>query len=81
MRRHRLAGPHRTDFTRRVVADGEGEIERGRAWPGELIPRLRAKARDIMAETLQKLDRMRVHTALRLATRTVSTELICTELV
>ena len=34
-----------------------------------------------MAETLQELDRVRVHTALWLATRTVSMELTCTELV
>src|SRR5262245_46537960 len=31
MRRHRLAGPHRTDFARSVVADAEGKIERRRA--------------------------------------------------
>src|SRR5262245_46052157 len=38
MRAHRLAGPHRTDFARRVVADGEGKIEWRRARLGELIP-------------------------------------------
>src|SRR6266436_1821607 len=69
MRRHRLAGPHRTDFARRVVADGEGKIERRRAGLGELIPQLRTKARRVIAETLQELDRVRVHLALRLAAR------------
>src|SRR5262249_5040664 len=81
MGRHRLAGPHRTDFARRVVADGEGKIERRRAWLGELIPRLRTKARRVIAETLQELDGVRVHSALRVTTRTVSTEFTCTQLV
>src|SRR5262249_9428546 len=63
MRRHRLAGPHRADFARRVVADGEGKIERRRAWLGELVPRLRTKARRVIAETLQELDGVRVHLA------------------
>src|SRR5262245_29915104 len=49
MRRHWLAGPHRTDFTRRVVADGEGKIERGCTGLSELIPGLRTKARRIIA--------------------------------
>src|SRR5262249_18735955 len=81
MRRHRLAGPHRTDFARRVVADGEGEIERRRAGLGELIPRLRTKARRVVAEALQELDCVRVYFALRLAARTVGMEFTGAELV
>jgi len=81
MRRHRLAGPHRTDFAGRVVADGEGKIERRRAGLGELIPRLRTKARRVVAEALQELDCVRVHSALRLAARAVGTEFTAAELV
>ena len=33
MRRHRLAGPNRTCFARRAVADGEDEIHSRRAGP------------------------------------------------
>ena len=39
MRRHRLAGPNRTGFARRVVADCESKIERRRAGPCKLAPR------------------------------------------
>src|SRR5262249_36173730 len=81
MRRHRLAGPHRTDFARRVVADGEGKIERRRARLRELIPRLRTKARGVVAEALQELDCVRVDLALRLAARAVGTEFTGAELV
>src|SRR5260370_41341402 len=81
MRGHGRPGPAGTDFARRVVADGEGKIERRRARLGELIPRLRTKARRVIAETLQELDRVRVHFALRLAARTVGTKFTGTELV
>src|SRR5262245_31456327 len=79
MCRHRLTGPHRTDFARCVVADGESEIERRSARLSELIPRLRAKARRVIAEALQKLDRARIHAALRLAARAVGAEFTCPE--
>src|SRR5260370_40425309 len=81
MRGHGRPGPAGTDFARRVVADGEGKIERRRARLGELIPRLRTKARCVIAETLQELDRVRVHFALRLAARTVGAEFAGAELV
>src|SRR5262249_58022511 len=81
VRRHRRAGPHRADFARRVVADGEGKIERRRVWLGELVPRLRTKARRVIAETLQELDGVQVHLALRVTTRTVSTEFAGTQLI
>src|SRR5262249_26146889 len=81
MRRHRLARPHRANFARRVVADGEGKIERRRAWLGELIPRLRTKARRVIAEARQELRGVRVHSALRLASRAVGTEFTGAELV
>src|SRR5262249_6820958 len=81
MRRHRLAGPHRTNFAGRIVADGEGKIERWRAGLRELIPRLRTKARRVIGETLPELQRVRVYSALRLATRAVGTEFTGAELV
>src|SRR6516164_8364440 len=81
MRGHRLARPHRTDFAGGVVADGEGKIERRRAGLRELIPRLRTKARHVIAEARQELHRVRVHSALRLAARTVGTEFTGAELV
>src|SRR6516225_6527975 len=81
MRGHRLAWPHRTNFARRVVADSEGKIERRRAGLGELVPRLRTKARRVIAEARQELSRVRVHSALRLAARAVGTELTGAELV
>ena len=56
MRGHRLAWPNGTCFARRVVADGENEIERRCAGLGELAPRLRAKAGRVIAEALQELD-------------------------
>ena len=40
VRCHRLAGPERASFGRRVVADREDKIERLRARRGEFIPRL-----------------------------------------
>ena len=40
---HWLAGPYRTDFLRRVVADCENEIELWRVGSRELIPWLRAQ--------------------------------------
>ena len=44
MRGHRLAGPHRADFLRRVVADREDEIELGRPGLSKLLPALAAQA-------------------------------------
>ena len=38
MRRHRLAGPDRADLRRRVVTDGEHEVELRRVRPLELVP-------------------------------------------
>ena len=46
MRGHRLARPDRAGFARRVVADGEDEIELRRVRAGELAPDLRAQAAD-----------------------------------
>src|SRR5262245_44091028 len=60
MRRHRLAGPHWAGLASGVVADGEGKIERRRARLGELVP-----TRRVIAETLQELDGVRVHSTLR----------------
>src|SRR5262249_40894230 len=60
MRRHRLAGPHRTDLAGRVVADGEGKIERGRAGLRDLVPRLRTKALPLVPDTPHELHSMRL---------------------
>jgi hypothetical protein len=53
--------------SRRVVADGENEIEGRRARLRKLTPRLRAEAQRILIEPLQQLDGVRVDPALRLA--------------
>src|SRR5262249_26265775 len=81
MRGHRLARPYRTGFARRAVADGKDEVERRCARLSELVPGLRTKPRCVIAETLQQLDRVRVHSALRLTTGTVGTEFTCPDLV
>ena len=46
---HWLAGPDRTDFFRRVVANCEDEIELGRIRMRELVPRLRSPAGSLPA--------------------------------
>jgi len=81
MRGHRLARPHRTGFTGGVVANGEHEIERRRAGLGEFAPRLRAETRDVEAEALQQLERLRMHAAFRLAAGAEGLEFSGAELV
>ena len=44
MRGHRVAGPDGAGLARRIVTDGEDEIERRRAFGGELVPTFRAIA-------------------------------------
>src|SRR5215472_9333969 len=39
-----LSGPDRANFLRCVVADGEDEVQLGRVWFREFIPRLAARA-------------------------------------
>src|SRR5262249_42440295 len=78
---HGGGGADGTGLGRRVVADGEGKIERRRAGLGELVPRLRTKARRVVPEARQELPRVRVYFALRLAARTVGMEFIGAELV
>ena len=46
MRRHGLAGPDRADFLGSVVADGEDEVQFGRAGTGEFLPSFTAQACD-----------------------------------
>src|SRR5262245_26394526 len=67
MGRHRLSRPHRAGLSCRVVADRKHEIERRRTWLCKLVPRLRAKARYVVAQALQQLDGMRVDLAFGLA--------------
>src|SRR4029078_13566103 len=69
VRGHRLSGPERTGFSGGVVADGKDEIERGRAWFGELVPRLGAKAARVVPEALQQLSCFGMHLAFRQAAR------------
>src|SRR4029077_10970942 len=74
VRRHRLTGPQRARFARRVVTDGEHEIELWRAGIGKFAPRLRAKARGVIAEALQEPDRFEMHLALGMAPGAVGAE-------
>ena len=81
MRGHRLARPYRARFRRRTVADGEDEIEMRLARFCKFIPRLRATAGRVIAEALQKLDRVRIDPAFRLAAGAISEEMSRTDLV
>src|SRR5262249_31773429 len=81
MGRHRLARPHRTALAGGVVADGEHEIDERRARLRELAPRLRAEARNVVAEALQKLERVRIDPALGIAAGAEGAEFARAELV
>ena len=63
MRRHRVAGPDRADFARRLIADREHEIHLRRVRLGELIPALRAQALRRQLHGLQQFERERMHFA------------------
>src|SRR3546814_20101647 len=59
MRAHRLAGPDRARLAGRIIADGEDEVETGRAGLREFVPAFRAQAGRIEAEFIEKRERLR----------------------
>ena len=59
MRGHRLAGPDRADLARGIVANGEDEIELGRAVLREFLPALRAVAVGRKPHLVERLERQR----------------------
>ncbi len=80
MRRHRLTGPHRARFAGGIVANRENKIERRRARARKLVPGFRSKAGRVVAEAVQKPQRFRMHTALRLAAGAVGAKSSCASL-
>src|SRR5262249_32113009 len=56
MRRHRLTRPVRADLTRRLVADGEHEMERWCAWLGEFSPVLRPEVGSGIVQPPKQFD-------------------------
>jgi len=81
MRRHWLSRPHRTCFTRRVVANGKNKIERRRAGLCEFVPRFGAKAGRIITKTMQQLNRVRIDLSLGLTSGAVGPEFPLPDLV
>src|SRR5262249_14948709 len=64
---HGLTGPYGPRLSGRIVANGENEIERRRAGPGELAPGFGAQTRGVVAEALQQPDGFRMDLPFRLA--------------
>src|SRR3546814_17165702 len=56
MRAHRLAGPDRARLAGRIIADGEDEVEPGRAGLREFGPAFRARAGRIESGSLEKRE-------------------------
>src|SRR5665213_2841449 len=81
MRCHRLAGPHRTRFARRVVTNRENKIERWCAGLCKFAPGFRTKAGRVISQPLQKLECVLVDLALRLTAGAVRLEFSLAELV
>ena len=71
---HRLPGPDRADLAGGVVANRENEIERRRAGRRELVPRLGAKIRDLVAAALDDRPDVRVDAAGRHRARRIGLE-------
>src|SRR6202035_3228793 len=65
MRRHGLARPDGADFTGRVVADGENEIDQRRSRRRELIPALASKIIRWQIRALEQFDGHRMYLTFR----------------
>src|SRR5665809_15098 len=78
---HRLPRPYWASFLRGVVADGEHEIELGRAGCGKLIPRLGAELRHVVIGFFQQVERQRMDVAERLAAGAIGVEFTAPEAV
>src|SRR3546814_6423186 len=74
MRAHRLAGPDRARLAGRIIADGEDEVETGRAGLREFVPAFRAQAGRIESEFIEKRERLRMDIAFGEAARANSAE-------
>ena len=59
--RHRLAGPHRTDFLGRMVTDRKHEVEVRRTWRREFVPALGPKTLNRQMVLYQSRDSQRMH--------------------
>ena len=80
-RGHGLARPRGAALPRRLVADGEDEVQGRRAGGSELIPALAAEAVHRQLRLPERLERERVHLAPRMTPRRVGPELAAAELV
>src|SRR3546814_6163200 len=65
MRAHRPARPDRACLARRIIADGEDEVEAGRAGLREFVPAFRAQVLRFKAKLFEQGKRLRVDIALR----------------
>src|SRR3546814_13916541 len=74
MRAHRLAGPDRARLAGRIIADGEDEVETGRAGLREFVPAFRVQAGRIESEFIEKRERLRMDIAFGEAARSKSAE-------
>jgi len=74
---HRLAGPDRTDFRGRPVADREYKIESWSAGGGELIPTLAAEPFRRQMIPLEHGERQRMHLPFRMTSSAVRLESTC----
>src|SRR5689334_6127529 len=63
----RLARPDRADLAGGIVADGDDEVDRRRAFRGELVPAFRPQALGGKAELIEQGERCRVDFALGMA--------------
>src|SRR5574337_181645 len=78
VRADRMAGPDRANLSGGVVANGDDDIHRRRAGPGELVPALAAQRRAV-AELLRQLRRDRLHRAAGKAAGTEGAETALTK--
>ena len=58
---HRIPGPHRANFARRLVADREHKIHDGRRRFGELVPAFAAQSAGIEMRLFEQIERERMH--------------------
>src|SRR3546814_13391312 len=70
----RVARPDRAGFARGIVANGEDEIELGRARRREFVPALRAQPARVKAESAEQGERGGMNVALGEAAGAIGTE-------
>src|SRR5258705_6647954 len=74
MRRHRSAGPYRTYFACRVIADCEDEVHRKRARFRKFVPTFAAEFGGEHPVVLEQLQHHRMNFAARVTARAVGAE-------